>query len=295
VLLENTIKEYLSELSGVKRASHNTLKSYERDLDQFSDFCKTKKISKLSKISQKQIRLFIMELNDSGNSSVTISRKLTSLRNLFQFALRNEYITHNLMKEIKNPKRKRNIPEILSLDSFIEIITLLSEKSNEKNKEQIKAIFELLYGCALRVSELCSLNLGDFDSENKTLKIIGKGSKYRIVPIGDKSIKILKEYLNSLDKISYNKPLFYTSKGERIYPRYIQRVVGKYIKKVSDISKTSPHVLRHSAATHMLDRGADLLGVKEILGHENLSTTQIYTHVSIERLKKIHKSSHPKS
>jgi integrase/recombinase XerC len=139
------------------------------------------------------------------------------------------------------------------------------------------------------------LNIGDVDFQSKTLKVYGKGSKERLVPLGQKSIEAIKDYMSTLKDRTFKNPLFISPKGERIYPRFVQRLVKKYIQKVSDVSKKSPHILRHSAATHMLDRGADLLGVKEILGHENLKTTQIYTHVSVERLKKTHKSSHPKS
>jgi site-specific recombinase XerD len=151
------------------------------------------------------------------------------------------------------------------------------------------------YGCALRVSELCNLNYGDLDLKRKTLRVKGKGSKVRIVPVGDKSIEIIKKYLQKNNYLNNNDPLIKTRGGKRIYPRLVQRLTNKYLSKVSDIKKKSPHVLRHSAATHMLDNGADLRAVKEILGHENLSTTQIYTHVSVERLKSTYKKSHPKS
>ena len=157
------------------------------------------------------------------------------------------------------------------------------------------AIFELLYGSALRVSELCALYYGDIDLIGKTIKVKGKGSKERILPLGVHSIEAINNYLKLVERKSISSPLFLTKNNKRIYPRIIQKYIKENIQLVSDISKKSPHVLRHSAATHMLDNGADLLSVKEILGHENLSTTQIYTHVSIERLKKTYKTSHPKS
>jgi site-specific recombinase XerD len=165
----------------------------------------------------------------------------------------------------------------------------------EEDAAQVKVIFELLYGSALRVSELCNLNRADIDLERKTLRVTGKGNKIRIVPIGEKSIETLSNYLSKFPIKSLNEPLIETKKGGRIYPRLVHRIVNKYLALVTDIKKKSPHVLRHSAATHMLDNGADIMAVKEILGHENLSTTQIYTHVSIERLKSTYKKSHPKS
>ncbi|HSR18774.1 MAG TPA: tyrosine-type recombinase/integrase, partial [Ignavibacteriaceae bacterium] len=143
-------------------------------------------------------------------------------------------------------------------------------------------------------SEVCGLNYRDIDVQGKTVRILGKGNKVRIVPIGSKSLEIINEYLKSKNFLSAKDPLL-TRNGRRIYSRWVHRIVHKYLSKVTDIKKKSPHILRHSAATHMLDRGADLKAVKEILGHENLSTTQIYTHVSIERLKTAYKKSHPKS
>jgi len=295
VRVDNIIIQYLSELKGIKNASYNTLSAYRRDLSQFQKFLELKNISEITKISKKHIRLFIVDLNLKNNSTNTIARKLTTLRGLFLFGIRNGIIEQNPLKDIQNPKIKRKIPETLSLDSYEKIIKLLSDKEDSKNNLKLISIFELLYGSALRVSELCDLNIGDIDLFNRTIKVKGKGSKERYVPIGTKSIVALEKYLNSLQIISKESPLFLSKNGKRIYPRIIQKYVKEEIQKVSDISKKSPHILRHSAATHMLDRGADLLGVKEILGHENLSTTQIYTHVSIERLKKTYNTSHPKS
>lgn len=292
--IEKIVENFLSDLKGIRNASTNTILSYHRDLQQFIRFSNNNRIYDIDKITQRHVRAFIVELNSNNNSTGTISRKLTSLRNLFNFSLLLGYIQNNPLKDIKNPKIKRGIPETLPLDSYLNIINLIDEETGE-SKFQVKTIFELLYGCAIRVSELCQLNINDVNYQSETLKVIGKGSKERLVPLGQKSIEALKEYMVNLSENSVNSPLFLTSKGERIYPRYVQRVVKKYIQLVSDVSKKSPHILRHSAATHMLDRGADLIGVKEILGHENLKTTQIYTHVSVERLKKTYKTSHPKS
>ena len=185
------------------------------------------------------------------------------------------------------------MPEITTTESVLKVYVLADEAEDEP--ERVKVIFELLYGCALRVSELCDLNFGDLDIKNRTLRVKGKGSKIRIVPVGHKSIKLIQEYLNITNQQNSNEPLIKTKGGNRIYPRFVYRIINKYLSKVTDIKKKSPHVLRHSAATHMLDRGADLRAVKELLGHENLSTTQIYTHVSVERLKSTYKKSHPKS
>jgi site-specific recombinase XerD len=205
----------------------------------------------------------------------------------------NEIIPTNPIAKIPNPKVRRKLPEILNLDSFLEIIRLLSENNNFESLRD-RAIFELLYGCALRVSELCGLNYSDIDLKNNIIRVMGKGSKERIVPIGSKSIEVIKQYLNTIETTK-TSPLIIDNSNNRINRQKIYEIVKKNIEKVSDIKKKSPHILRHSAATHMLDNEADLMAVKEILGHENLSTTQIYTHISIERLKKAYKKAHPKS
>jgi integrase/recombinase XerC len=295
VKIDSIINQFLSELKGIKNASHNTIAAYQRDLTQFTNFITQLNISELEKINKKNIRLFIVHLNTEGNSTSTIARKLTTLRGLFLFSIRNGFIENNPLKDISNPKIKRKIPETLSLNSFESIIENLTKKEVDNKSLLLVAIFELLYGSALRISELCSLNYGDINFTGKTIKVIGKGSKERILPLGGQSIVAIKNYLQSVEHKTKSSPLFLAKNNKRIYPRIIQKYVKENIQLVSDISKKSPHVLRHSAATHMLDNGADLLSVKEILGHENLSTTQIYTHVSVERLKKTYKKSHPKS
>ncbi|MBZ0201033.1 MAG: tyrosine-type recombinase/integrase, partial [Ignavibacteriaceae bacterium] len=194
---------------------------------------------------------------------------------------------------ISNPKSNRKLPDVVDEKSILQTYKIVYEE--DKDPYLVIAIIEILYGCALRVSELCSLNRIDLNIVEKIVIVKGKGKKMRIVPIGSKSIEIIKEYLQSRGTILPGEALFTNKKGTRIYPRYVGRITNKYLSKVTDISKKSPHTLRHSAATHMLDNGADLKAVQEILGHENLSTTQIYTHVSIERLKSTYKKSHPKS
>ncbi|MFC2135732.1 tyrosine-type recombinase/integrase [Bacteroidota bacterium] len=289
------LEKFLTELAGIKRASDHTIKAYRTDLIHFSFFLETQSIDQIDRISEKVIRRYVVSLNENEFEKSSIARKLSSLRSFFDFLIRNGITGTNPLKRIPNPKIKRKLPETINLDSFLEIFTLLDEERNKERGLLVKAIFEILYGSALRVSELCNLNIGDVNYSNKTIRVLGKGSKMRIVPIGTKSIQILKEYLNIRTNASNSQPLFLTSSGKRIYPKFVYNIVRKYLAKVTDLIKKSPHVLRHSAATHMLDNGADLLAVKEILGHENLSTTQIYTHVSIDRLKKSYKKAHPKS
>jgi site-specific recombinase XerD len=291
--IEKLIKSYLDYIESIKRYSPQTVKAYQNDLNQFIEFCNSLNKFIAKDLTEKFIKKYLMLLSEIGLETRSISRKLASVRGLLKYAFQNQIINSNPVMYIKNPRSNKKLPEITTTESVLKIYDLADEAEDEP--ERVKIIFELLYGCALRVSELCNLNFGDLDIQSCTLRVKGKGSKIRIVPVGQKSIEIIEEYLIITNQQNNSEPLIKTKGGKRIYPRFVYRIINKYLSKVTDIKKKSPHVLRHSAATHMLDRGADLRAVKEILGHENLSTTQIYTHVSVERLKSTYKKSHPKS
>lgn len=291
--IDQVIDLYLSELKSIKRYSQNTIKSYREDLLGFLSFCQTNQKNDIENITNKFIKHYLMHLNELGLDKRSIARKLASLRGLFKYTFQREIRESNPSLQISNPKLDRKLPEVVPFESILKIYSLADEA--EEHPILIKIIFELLYGCALRVSELCGINFADLELKNKVIKIRGKGNKERFVPIGDKTLEIIKTYMMWRKNFTGTNALLLNIKGERIYPRYVHRLVHKYLGKVSDVKKKSPHVLRHTAATHMLDRGADIRAVKEILGHENLSTTQIYTHVSIERLKSTYKKAHPKS
>ncbi|MGA7723391.1 MAG: tyrosine-type recombinase/integrase [Ignavibacteriaceae bacterium] len=285
--------EFIEEIDCIKRYSPNTIKSYSEDISDFLKFCKINSKLYLEDVTERFLKSFLVELNDRELNKKSISRKLSTLRGMFKYFYRRNYIAINPSSLISNPKSARKLPEVITTKSIMEIYKIA--ESEDKDPELLEIVFELLYGCALRVSELCNLNRGDLEINEKTLNVLGKGNKMRIVPVGSKSIPVINNYLKIRGVIPFNSALLTDKKGNRIYPRLVHRMVSKYLSKVSDINKKSPHILRHSAATHMLDRGADLRAVKEILGHENLSTTQIYTHVSIERLKTTYKKAHPKS
>jgi site-specific recombinase XerD len=291
--IDQAADEFIEEIKSIKRYSPNTIKSYSEDISDFLKYCGVQSKSFLKDISERFLKSFLMELNERELDKKSISRKLSTLRGMFKFFYRRNYIDINPSALISNPKSTRKLPEVITTKSILDIYKLAD--ADDKDPELVKTIFEFLYGCALRVSELCQLNRGDLDINEKIVKVLGKGSKMRIVPVGSKSISVINNYLNSKGNIPFNSALLTDKNGNRIYPRLVHRLVSKYLSKVSDINKKSPHILRHSAATHMLDNGADLRAVKEILGHENLSTTQIYTHVSIERLKSTYKKAHPKS
>lgn len=291
--IDNLIEKYLSEIKNIRRYSDNTVKSYRTDLEEFAVYCSEKQKINLAEISERFIKSYLMILSEKDLDKKSIARKLAAIRSTFKYAYQNDLISENPLSFISNPKSNRKLPEVVSTNLILEIYKLAEE--SDDNPELVKIVFEMLYGCALRVSELCDLRFSSVDIKKAQVRVLGKGSKMRIVPIGDKSLIVLNDYLLKNPVKSYDDYLIRTKKNDKLYPRLVHRMINKYLTKVSDIKKKSPHILRHSAATHMLDNGADLRAVKEILGHENLSTTQIYTHVSIERLKSTYKKSHPKS
>lgn len=291
--MDEVIREYLEQLQNIKRISDNTLRAARNDLYQFNEYCKSRSITEIKKTTEKVVRGFIVSLSEKELSSASISRKLSTLRKFYEYAISTDQTDANPLSFIQNPKIKRKLPEVIPADDIPQIFE--EAKKDEKNHLLISAIIEVLYACSLRVSELCGMDYGNIDFEKRSVRVYGKGSKIRIVPIGETSLEILKKYLATREKLNYNSPIITTPRGNRANPKFVYRIVNKYLSLISNAEKRSPHVLRHSSATHMLDNGADLLAVKEILGHENLSTTQIYTRVSVEKLKKVYKQAHPKS
>ena len=291
--IDQIVDGYIIYLRNIRRYSPNTIKSYKSDLSEFINYCDDNNKIEITSINERFIKSYLMNLSEKKIEKISIVRKLSSLRGLFTFAFKEDLIKQNPTSQVRNPKTSKKLPEITSSENILKTFQLAEEA--DENPELIKVVFELLYGCSLRVSEVCNLKAGDVDLEKGSVRVLGKGSKTRIVPIGEQSKKNLAEYLNLFPVENYSETFLRNKSGKKLYEKYVYRIVNKYLSKVTDIRKKSPHILRHSSATHMLDRGADLRAVKEILGHENLKTTQIYTHVSIERLKQSYKKSHPKS
>ncbi len=292
-MLNNLLNEYLEYIKSVRRFSDNTVKSYKNDLEQFIDILSQINKLNLEDVSDKIVRRFMMFLSQNGYQAKSIARKLTSVKNFYKYAFEKGKIPTNTITALRGPRVKRALPEIITQSQFDSAFESI-EKENSENSIMDLAIIELLYGCSLRVSEVCNCKRIDVDLSIKQLRIIGKGNKERIVPIGSTSSKTLSRYIESQPHFS-NGFLFTTSTGKKLYSKYVYNLVNKHLSIVSEVKKKSPHILRHSSATHMLDAGADLLAIKEILGHSSLSTTQIYAQVSIERLKNVYKQSHPKS
>ena len=291
--IEQLVEGYIIYIRNIRRYSPNTVKSYGADLADFIKYCDENNKTDVTSINDRFVKSYLMYLSERKIEKISIVRKLSSLRGLFRFAFKEDLVKQNPTSQLRNPKTSKKLPEITSTANILKTFELADEADN--NPLLIKVIFELLYGCSLRVSELCNLKAGDLDLEKGIIRVLGKGLKTRIVPIGKESKKNLEEYLLAFPVKNFSDPLVRSKTGKKTYEKYVYRIVNKYLSKVTDIKKKSPHILRHSSATHMLDNGADLRAVKEILGHENLKTTQIYTHVSIERLKQSYKKSHPKS
>lgn len=292
--LKNSIQNYLSYIQSEKNYSAHTFDAYKKDLFSLSDFLKSEQKGEITPdlIRRKDIKNYLIHLSQKGFDPASIQRKLSTLRSFFKYLQRRLKVKANPASTLEAPKRKKRLPRALS---WPQVKSLLEPSLYQKEKEGLRdrAILELLYNTGLRLSEISSLRKGDIDFNAGEIKVLGKGNKERIVPLGENAGKILTEYLDS--KNSEDDFIFSNKYGKKLGRRGIARVVKKYGAKVIEEKKFSPHVLRHSFATHLLDEGANLLAVKEMLGHEKLSTTQIYTHMSLNRLKEVYKKAHPRA
>lgn len=292
--MKERINEFLSYLTVEKGSSKHTLASYKKDLHQFSKSLKDKSIFD---VSRSDISHYLARLSQKF-SATSVARKISALKSFFHFLLREGYLKRDPTKEIKLPKLPKRLPKALT---FGEVFKLLAGGDVEKTYlwPRDLAILELLYATGLRASEVVSLNLNDVNLEVSFVKCTGKGEKERIVPVGKKAIQALKDYLSKLrSKIVKNDKvvaLFLDKNGTRLSRQGLFNLIKKYTDAAGISRRTSPHTLRHTFATHLLERGADLRSVQEMLGHANISTTQIYTSVSRERLKKIYSQSHPRA
>jgi tyrosine recombinase XerC len=302
--LKKYIELYAFFLKNEKNYSNYTIVSYRNDLIQFFNYLKLYRILKDDKIEyvdRSVMRKYIVYLKKSDYSARSISRKISTVRSFFKFCLREGIIKVNPTINLITPKIDKKLPYFLYLQEVNKLIE--TPLKNTIFGIRDRAILELLYGTGIRVGELVNLNICNIDLYEKTIIVFGKGSKERILPLGNPSIMAIQEYLTSRNlfekKIFVNKndleALFLNRLGGRLTTRSIRRIIIKYMKMAGLNKKISPHVLRHSFATHLLGGGADLRSVQELLGHKSLSTTQIYTHITKERLKTIYKKSHPRA
>ena len=281
------VNRFLYSLKNERDISEHTLRAYRNDLTEFADWLgEFAKITNVRRISRRNVRDFLGSLARYGYERSSISRKTSSLKSFFKFLVRENIVNINPALDIKYPKSKRKLPSFLSIE---EMNKLLDDNLSKRDR----MIIELIYGTGMRASEICSLNTKDVDFANETVRVMGKGRKERILPLTRKAKDAIRDYLSpSRNK---NTSLLLNKFGKRLSQRSLQRIVGKYIRAVADVTHSSPHTLRHTFATHLLDRGCDLRTVQELLGHSSISTTQIYTHITPERLKKIYKQAHPRA
>jgi len=302
--LKEHINSYISFLKNEKNYSNNTIISYKNDLLQLLNYLKDYKIIKrnnIQYIDRSIIRKYIVYLKKCDYSVRSICRKISTIRSFFKYILREGIVNIDPTINLITPKIDKKLPYFLYLQEINKLIE--APLGNTIFGIRDRAILELLYGTGMRVGELVNLNIRDIDLDEKNVRVFGKGSKERILPLGNPGIKAVQEYLTgrnkfrkniSIDKNDLNAFLL-NRFGGRLSARSIRRLIIKYMKIAGLNKKISPHVLRHSFATHLLGGGADLRSVQELLGHESLSTTQIYTHITKERLKAIYKKSHPRS
>ena len=295
-LLIDSIESFMLTLEKERNFSLHTIKAYKNDLNRFNYFLNnTLSRKKLAKINRNDIRKFLAEEYDNGYSSKTVARRLATIKSYFKYLVKTELIQENISIHINSPKVPKKLPNFVDKNL---IDTLMKTPSLDTHIGiRDRAVLELFYSTGMRLSELVNMNIGDFEINKKLIRVIGKGNKERIIPYGRTAESAIKNYLKirniSLKPAFANKPLFVNSSEKRISKRTIQRRMNNYIKLVADGKRIGPHLLRHTFATHLLDNGADIRAVKDLLGHSSLSSTQIYTHVSIEKLKKDYTQAHP--
>ncbi len=296
------VDSFIDALKAEKGYSVHTCRAYHSDVLSFIDFvfkdqevkeggCQTIFLEQVKKLDKNKIRRYLAILVRSGKSKRTISRKLSSLKAFFDYLIKSGHITANPADMIPFPKLGKTIPRFLNIDDLFRLLD--SIKTETLLDKRNLAMFETFYSTGMRVSEMEGLNIEDIDFKRQMIKVFGKGSKERIVPVGKRALTAIKNYRDSLNENFTT--LFLNKNFSRLSSRSIRRILDKLVKDCGLNTKISPHTLRHSFATHMLDSGADLRGIQEILGHASLSTTQIYTHVSMDKLMQVYDKAHPRS
>lgn len=292
------LDSFISFLQYEKQYSQHTIESYRTDLLQFSDFLKINEQGVLlEKSDSVATRSWVLHLVDAQRSPVTINRKIASLKSFYKFLLKRKVISKNPMDRVSLLKKERKLPLFVQ-EADMETLLEKIEFEDSILGFRDKVILELLYGTGIRLSELIGLNESDFDQIKRVVKVLGKGKKERIIPIGRELNQSLIVYIKKKKQQNQDNnegPLIVNKVRERLYPMLVYRVVKKYLDLVVNMDNKSPHVIRHTFATHLLNKGADINVIKELLGHTSLAATQVYTHNSLERLKEAFKKAHPKA
>ena len=285
--------KFITYLSSEKRFSEHTVKSYTTDLTQFTSFLcdEFQIIDNIHEVRFQIIRTWVASLLEKGISPGSVNRKISTLKSYFKFLIREGVVLENPMIKLVAPKSKKRLPVFIEEE---QIASLLNEVQFEDGftGERNKLIIELFYVTGIRLSELISIKISDVNFQAQVIKVLGKRNKERLIPL---SSNVLDELKSFIDKHQIEYFLFSNEDGKKLYTKLVYRIVNKYLGKISSVNKRSPHILRHTFATHMLNNGADINAIKELLGHANLSATQIYTHNTIEKLKTVYKQAHPRA
>ena len=296
---EKQQREFLDHLRFQKRYSRHTLLSYENDLKGFFEYLHQEELGDLSidKVKTVYIRSWLADLKDKDITSRTINRKISSLRSFFKYLLKKEQVKVNPVTAVISPKMPKRLPQFVEEKDMFRLFDEIRFPEGFKGLGDM-LILKLLYNTGMRKSELLGIQDHHVDKVNSSIKVLGKGSKERIIPVKLTLVNELLNYIAEKKKLfgnNENRHLFVNEKGMQPDPRQVYSIVKKYLEQVTTIEKKSPHILRHSFATHLMNNGADLNAVKELLGHSSLAATQVYTHNSIEKLKDIYKKAHPKA
>lgn len=285
------IQDFIQYILKEKRYSPHTVVGYKKDLKDFEVFCKSEFSCELINVKSKIVRSWFSSLMESGMESRSVRRKSSSLKSFYKYLLKNDLLSVSPLDGVPLPKLQKKLPGFVDEGGMGVFSDLIFEDSYSGKMEQL--VIELFYHTGIRLSELINLKISDVDFSNSTLKVLGKRNKERLIPFSfglSETIKLYLPYRNTSTEY-----LFVTKNGMKTYPKLIYRIVQKYLTKITTLTKKSPHVLRHTFATHMLNNGAELNAIKEILGHASLSATEVYTHNSLEKIKLVYKQAHPRA
>jgi len=299
---EKVTSEYTRYLTQERSLSEHTTRAYLGDLSSFFDNLELQKIDDISSITISHIRSWLATQQVKGGARTTLSRRAVSIRLFTKWAAKKGYLAKDVGATLATPKGHRTLPEVLSISDATTAMDSLATRVAEEETPLSKrdcAILEVLYASGARVSELCGLDLDDIDYSRNTIRVLGKGNKERTIPLGNPAMKALNDWIkNARSEVlstAKDSAVFLGVRGKRIDQRTVRTIVYEALSALEGVERMGPHALRHSAATHLLEGGADLRTVQEILGHASLATTQIYTHVSTERLQKAFKQAHPRA
>lgn len=294
--LSHAVEHYLQYIEVVRGYSTHTVKNYRRDLDKLIEFCSTHNIDDISRLNASLLRQWVATLSRDKLSATSIQRHLSSTRSLYKFLARSRSDLDDPTAGVKAPRTPRTLPKSLEPD---QVNQLLNHPSETALMARDLAIAELLYSAGLRLSELVGANLNDLDRNEKVITVIGKGQKTRVVPVGGPALTALAEWMKyrpmGKEALGYDSPLFVTQRGKRMSPRAVQDRLRQLAIKHGMTQRVHPHVLRHAFASHLLESSGDLRAVQELLGHANIATTQIYTHLDFQHLAKVYDQAHPRA